>query len=251
MQLLTSIAAVTELVPTSRRGITIGYIVLGFMPFAAASLYGQQLAKHSWRWVTVFVGVFALVALVILSIFYNPPPRVNAAGLTKRQILGRIDYLGGFLSISGVVVFLVGLNWGGQTYAWNSVHVIATLTLGLCTILAFFIWECFGAPYPMFPGALAQHKKMFTAVLLLCLTSGINFIPGIIFWVVQVYTVYEASFSQAGVYLLPIGFCIAGGAITSAILMTIFKRHIHFILLGFCIMQTAGKCSTSLLLTDC
>lgn len=243
MQLLTTIAAVTELVPTSRRGITIGYIVMGFMPFAPGSLYGQQLAQHSWRWVTVFVGVMAVAAFVILLIFYHPPPRPNAAGLTKRQILARIDYLGGFLSISGVVVFLVGINWGGQTFPWSSPQVIATLTVGLFLIVCFWAWEYFGAPYPMFPAALAQHKKMFTAVLLLCLTSGINYIPGIVFWVVQVYTVYEASYAQAGVYLLPIGFCIAGGAIISAILMTVFKRHIHFILLGFCILQTAGKFS--------
>ena len=39
MQLLTTISAVTELVPTSRRGMTIGYIEMGFMPFAPASLY--------------------------------------------------------------------------------------------------------------------------------------------------------------------------------------------------------------------
>ena len=95
MQLLTTISAVTELVPTSRRGITIGYIVIGFMPFAPASLYGQQLAKHSWRWVCVFVGVLAVMAFVILATFYKPPPRPNAVGLTKRQLLARTDYLGG------------------------------------------------------------------------------------------------------------------------------------------------------------
>ena len=170
MQLLTSIAAVTELVPTSRRGITIGYVVMGFLPFAPAPLYGQQLAKHNWRWVTVFIGVLAVVALVILAIFYKPPPRENAVGLSKTQLLGRIDYLGGFLSTSGIIIFLVGLNWGGQAYAWNSAHVIATLTVGLFLVLLFIIWECFGAPYPMFPIALVQYRKMFTAVLLLCLT---------------------------------------------------------------------------------
>jgi MFS family permease len=244
MQLLTTISAVTELVPTSRRGITIGYIVIGFMPFAPGSLYGQQLATHSWRWVCVFVGVMAVAAFIIIAIFYNPPPRPNAEGLTKRQILARIDYLGGFLSISGVVLFLVGINWGGEAYTWSDRHVIATLTVGLFLIVCFWAWEYFGAPYPMFPASLATHKKMFTAVLLLCLTSGINYIPGIVFWVIQVYTVYGASYAQAGVYLLPIGFCIAGGAIISAVLMTVFKRHIHWILLGFCIMQTAGKSSS-------
>jgi hypothetical protein len=51
----------------------------------------------------------------MILIFYWPPPRVNAVGLTKREILGRIDYLGGFLSVSGFALFLLGLQWGGYT----------------------------------------------------------------------------------------------------------------------------------------
>jgi hypothetical protein len=49
-------------------------------------------------------------------------------------------------------------------------------------------------------------------------------VPVVIFWTIQVYTVYGASFREAGVYLLPIGFCIAGGAVISAVLMTVFKK---------------------------
>jgi hypothetical protein len=43
------------------------------------------------------------------------------------------------------------------------------------------------------------------------------------------------------VYLLPIGFCIAGGAVISAVLMSIFSKRIPLILMVFCIIQTAGK----------
>merc|ERR1711977_795021 len=212
IQLLTSIAAVTELVPVSQRGITIGYIVMGFMPFAPASLYGQLLAEHSWRYVPLVIGVLALVGFVIIAIWYKPPPRVNSLGLTKRQVLGRIDFIGAFLAISGVTLFLVGLNWGEQPYAWNSAHVVACMTVGLGLFVI-----CF-----------------------LCLTSGVNFIPVVVFWTIQCYTVYGASFRDAGIWLLPIGFCIAGGAIISAGLMTVFKTKIHWILLGFCVIQTAG-----------
>jgi hypothetical protein len=66
-------------------------------------------------------------------------------------------------------------------------------------------------------------------------------IPVVIFWTIQVYTVYGASFREAGVYLLPIGFCIAGGAVISAVLMTVFKKKVQFVLMFFCILQTAGQ----------
>ena len=65
--------------------------------------------------------------------------------------------------------------------------------------------------------------------------------PVLVFWTVQVYTVYYASFHHAGIYVLPIGFCIAVGAIMSAVLMTVLKTKIRLILVVFCIMQTAGK----------
>jgi MFS family permease len=241
IQLLSVIAAVTELVPTSQRGITIGYVVCGLIPFMPASLYGQYIAAYSWRYIVALLGGMAILAFFILFFFYHPPRRENAQGLTTGQILGQIDYLGGFLSTVGVVLFLIGLNWGGQDYPWSSAHVISTLTLGLVILLAFFLWEYFGAKHPLFPMRLIQNKRLFIVICFLCLTSGINYIPVVVFWVVQCYTVYEASFKQAGIDLLPLGFCIIGGAIISAVLISAFPKRINIILIVFCVLQTAGK----------
>lgn len=166
IQLLTSIAAVTELVPISQRGITIGYIVMGFMPFAPASLYGQLLAEVSWRYVPVIIGAMAIIAFVILAIWYKPPPRINSLGLSKMEVLKRIDFIGAFLSISGVTIFLVGLNWGKQPYPWNSAHVVSCLTVGLVLLVLFALYEKFIVKYPLFPGALIQHHpSQYTRIL--------------------------------------------------------------------------------------
>ncbi|TVY80305.1 Efflux pump FUS6 [Lachnellula suecica] len=240
IQLLTSIAAVTELVPVTKRGLTIGYIVMGFLPLAPASLYGQLLAEKSWRWVGLVIGAMAVLAFIIIAIFYKPPPRPASVGLSKMQVLKRMDYIGAFLGIGGVTVFLVGLNWGGQEYAWSSAHVIACLTVGLVSLVFFGIWEKFGTKHPLFPWRLAQHKRLFIAICFLCLTSGINYIPVVVFWVIQIYTVYGATYREAGIWLLPLGFCIAGGAVISAVLMTVFPKKIQFVLMFFCVVQTAG-----------
>lgn len=176
IQLLTTIAAATELVPTYRRGITIGYIVCGFFPFSPASLYGQYLAAHSWRWIAAVVGIWAAAAFVVLAIFYHPPPRANSLNLSKRELVSRIDFMGSFLSLAGLVLFLTGLNWGGQHYPWGSAHVISTLTVGLVLLVVFFVWEKYGTKYPMFPMALARSPRPFVAVCILCLTSGIKYV---------------------------------------------------------------------------
>ena len=75
-----------------------------------AQLYS---AASTWRWgawISVIIngGTFGMLLL-----FYWPPPRVNSVDLTRREILQRIDYMGGILSISGFALFLLGLQWGG------------------------------------------------------------------------------------------------------------------------------------------
>jgi hypothetical protein len=47
------------------------------------------------------------------AVFYFPPPRVNSKGLTNKQIINQIDFVGGFFSIVGLILFLAGLLWGG------------------------------------------------------------------------------------------------------------------------------------------
>ena len=45
--------------------------------------------------------------------FYFPPPRVNSMGLSRREVVAQIDFVGGLLSISGMILFIAGLLWGG------------------------------------------------------------------------------------------------------------------------------------------
>ncbi|KAI5363193.1 putative major facilitator transporter Str1/Tri12, major facilitator superfamily [Septoria linicola] len=246
IQILTVIAAASELVPVSKRGATIGYIVIGFMPFAPSSLYGQLIAEHDWRYIFALLGTWSFISFVVLQIFYKPPPRPATIGATKWELLKRIDYIGSALSILGVVLFLIGINWGGADYPWNSPQVICMLVFGVVTLVIFGLYEKFFAKYPMFPGRLIQSKRHFFSVSILCFTSGVNYVPLTVFWTIMTYTVYGASFKDAGVWLLPLGFCIAGGAIVAAILITVFKRHIQYVLIFFCVMQVVGISCMSL-----
>lgn len=46
-----------------------------------------------------------LIGMIGLIFCYHPPPRPNAEGLTKMEIVKRIDWLGAFLSIVGITLF--------------------------------------------------------------------------------------------------------------------------------------------------
>ena len=112
---LTAISGTAELVPTAKRGQMVGLVIFSILPFCPAIMWAQLITKaSSWRYVGLLCGVYAFVGLIVTAIFYHPPPRLNSQGYSKRKILSRIDFVGGFLSITGSLLFLMGLQWGAQ-----------------------------------------------------------------------------------------------------------------------------------------
>ena len=111
---LTAIAGTAELAPTSRRGIYVSVVIFTILPFLPSVLWAQLIATHAnWRFVGLLTTLWTTLGLVCIVFFYYPPLRVNSHGLTKTEIFSRIDFVGGFLSIAGVVLFDVGVLSGG------------------------------------------------------------------------------------------------------------------------------------------
>lgn len=102
---LTALAVTSELAPTAKRGKYVAILIFTIIPFCPSVLWGQLIAYYStWRWIGLICGVWNFIGLVMVAIFYFPPPRVNSTGMTRREVLAQIDYLGGFLSIFGMIL---------------------------------------------------------------------------------------------------------------------------------------------------
>jgi hypothetical protein len=111
---LTALAATSELAPTAKRGKYVAVLVFTILPFCPSVLWAQLIAYHSsWRYIGLICAIWSFIGLVMVAIFYFPPPRVNSSGLSRRDVLMQIDWVGGFLSISGMILFIAGLLWGG------------------------------------------------------------------------------------------------------------------------------------------
>lgn len=115
---LTALAATSELAPTSKRGKYVAVLIFTILPFVSqclhpanlqlghadrnnqipSVLYGQLIAYYStWRWIGLFCGLWAFIGLAFVVIFYFPPPRVNSQGMSSREVLRQIDYIGQYL----------------------------------------------------------------------------------------------------------------------------------------------------------
>ncbi|KAL4748895.1 hypothetical protein BDW72DRAFT_214437 [Aspergillus terricola var. indicus] len=240
VQELMAIAAIAEIVPTRYRGYYIAIVVASFLPFAPGSLYGALIAQHNWRFCACMIAIWNLLTAGVIWWFYNPPPRENTAGLSKIEKVKRIDSIGGLIMTAGLVFLLISLNWGGQQYPWNEAKVIAFLTLGIALLMLFFVYEKFFATYPMFPSTLLRHPRTFTALMVVILLAGINYVALLVFWVLEAVSVFDSSQFELGVRTMPYGFCIVGGAIISAILISAFKGYLRVIMTGFCVVQVIG-----------
>ncbi|KAI5298063.1 hypothetical protein KEM56_004350, partial [Ascosphaera pollenicola] len=111
---LTALAATSELAPTSKRGTYNSLLLLTILPFMPAGLYAQLIAAYgTWRYNATIPAAWNAFGFILVACFYFPPPRPNTQGRTKKEILKSVDYGGGFLFISGIIVFLSGIQWGG------------------------------------------------------------------------------------------------------------------------------------------
>lgn len=238
---LTALAATSELAPTAKRGKYVAVLIFTIVPFCPSVLWGQLIAFHStWRYIGLLCGVWAFIGLALTFFFYYPPPRVNSTGLSNREIISRIDFVGGFLSISGMIMFIAGLLWGGYQYAWSSVHTLVPLLLGAFLLIAFGFWEVYGAKYPMFPSRLKREPRVLALTLVITFISGANFFSVLLFWPTQAFNVYGHDPVGVGLRGMPIGFSILAGACIVLWLLSAFRGGIRMLMVGSTVMMTAG-----------
>ena len=126
---LTALAVTSELAPTRKRGKYVAVLIFTIIPFCPSVLWGQLIASSAgWRYCGVLCGVWNAIGLVMTIIFYHPPPRVNSLGMTKMETVRQIDFVGGLLSISGMILFMAGLQWGGYQVRRSTVNYTTTVT---------------------------------------------------------------------------------------------------------------------------
>jgi hypothetical protein len=100
----------------------VGYIVFAIIPFCPSALWAQLIAAASnWRYNGILVGVWNLLGLIFVTIFYKDPPRVHKP--TKMEILRKVDYVGGLLSIGGCLFFMMGMQWGAVQVCLNMTNL--------------------------------------------------------------------------------------------------------------------------------
>jgi MFS family permease len=160
------------------RGLYIG--ILEFMWTISGGLgpiLGGVFSEYvSWRWnfwINLPICAIAFLLLFFYLDVHNPrTPMIDG--------LKAIDWLGSASILGFTLMVLLGLNFGGEVFPWDSANVICLLVFGALCIGVFYYGEKYVAKYPLMPLELLKDRSVVATLLVTLFHGAVSHHPIII-----------------------------------------------------------------------
>jgi MFS family permease len=197
-------------------------------------LGGVFAEKLTWRWCFWINLPICSVSFALLSLLLD----VHNPHTGMRDGLKAIDWFGTASMLAVTILLLLGLNFGGGAFPWNSTEVICLIVVGTCMVAAFVFSEKRLARYPLMPlGVFKSISNSATFVVAFghnMASIGAEFYLPLFF-----QSVRQASPLRSGLLLLPLMITAASVDILAGILIHRTGRYREIIWIG-AILNTLG-----------
>lgn len=209
---------ISDLFSMRNRGKYFG--ILGLV-WALASAVGPIVggiftSQVSWRWcfyINLPLSGACFIILFFVLKLHNPKT-------SMKEGIAAIDWIGSLLIIGGTLMLLMGLEFGGTKFAWDSVTVLCLIIFGFLTIGIFAMYESKMAKYPLMPHRLFLHRNSVLSYSL-GFTHALTVMGGSYWLPLYFQGVLRASSLMSGVYLIPF---VVSLSIISAVTGIVIKR---------------------------
>jgi hypothetical protein len=116
------------------------------------------------------------LSAALIAIFFKTPSKASPAKATWTEKLLQMDPVGAALVMAGIVSYILAVQYGGQTDAWNSSVVIGLLVGFVLITAAFCAWEWYQGERAMVVPRLFMNRSIWAACIYQFFFAGAYFV---------------------------------------------------------------------------
>jgi MFS family permease len=153
--------------------------------------------------------------MAVVFFFFHLPAAAQPPKVSLKEKLLQLDPVGIVLAMALIICFILGLQYGGATYAWNSSQVVGLLVGFVVISIALIVWEIYIDEYAMLLPRLFRKRALWSVAPYQFFYMG-NLILILYYLPIYFQSIRGASPIESGVDNLPIVisvgiFCVVGG----------------------------------------
>ncbi|KAL3418139.1 major facilitator superfamily transporter [Phlyctema vagabunda] len=227
------IITISDLFSVRKRSMYLGFI--GFVWALSGSIGpligGVFLEYKTWRWcfwINLPISAVTFVLLLLFLDVHNPRTKLSEG-------IRAVDWFGTISILAVTLLILVGLDFGGAIFPWNSPKVICLLVFGTLMIGFFLFSEHRLAKYPLMPLSVFRNRSN-NATFIVSFSHGMVLIGIEYYLPLYFQSVLQVSPLRSGVLLLPLITVQAATEILAGFLIHRTGRYREFIWAGSTLM---------------
>ncbi|MCJ1302217.1 hypothetical protein MMC08_005020 [Hypocenomyce scalaris] len=238
-----------EVIPRRSRGIAFGLLEASISPAQAFSpiIANTMAARYNWRdtyWIPFGLNI---IALILTFLFYHPRNQyIRETDRTRWQQVLDLDWGGTFLFTAGLVLFLLGISFGGTTYSWKSAGTIVPIVVGFLLLVATGVYEAkVDQTFPVMPPVIFRNVRGFTVVLVGTFLYGMLYYATGVLWPQMIQLLFTTDRYKIGWYACGTG---AVGFFASPIAGLLFRKigHTRIQLVFYVTLMTAASAASAI-----